>query len=1073
MFVKHLFDKAIHKQHEDTSDDNVSGKKSTEINVQIAVHYGIPYTASTMAFDPIQRLLAIGTLDGRIKIIGGDNIEGLLISPKKVPFKNLEFLQNQGFLVAITNENEIQVWNLEFRQLFSSLQWETNLTAFAVVPGTCFIFLGDENGLFSVLKYDIEDGKVKTMLYHIPLDSLAEKTGISSVDPQSIVGILPQPNTFGTRVLIAYQRGLLVLWDISENHAIAIRGNVEVKQNNFPASELEEVSEEEERQEEEMEICSLCWASGTGSVVAVGYTTGDIYLWNLSPNKGFSHKGKEAEGTSNNALKLQLASGDRRLPVIVLHWSPNSRGEGNRGGLLFIYGGDEMGSEEVLTVLSIEFPTGLESMRLISRIDLHLNGSFADMILIPDSVAPEKTPSSALFVLTNPGQLNIYDCINFSTQKAETEESYANAEKFPVLVPTVDPNITITKLCTLSTKVLKKFHATKTGRPPLLGGTKWPLTGGAPSEMSLSKERLIERVYIAGYKDGSVRIWDSTLPILELMFVLNGKLAGMGIGGVNAPVSALAFCPITLTIAVGDECGLVRVYKLHENVNDEGHMLHNGKGIQCDAAAMVSNSPVRTLNFTKVGQFLSVGFENGQVAVLQVSNLSAIFCTDFSPETSSPVISLLESATQGDLSPIESPESPKVPKELLISLTKDAHISVLDASTGVPISALVLCEKSDVNAVSMYALDLNGKEAKGTSKDHKSPENKTEAMKAQNSNSDEMSSTDELADDQLLLICCGDVLLLHSISHILTGLGKHLRKIELPEHCCWSSLYRNAEKNSFDLLLVYQTGSMEIRSAPDFKIVGQSSLMSILRWSFKTNMDKTMSSSDGQISLVNGSELAIISILAAENSFRIPESSPCLHDKVLAAAVEAARSASSNQKKRQEQIPGILGGIVKGLKGGRGDNSPKFTDALQLEALLSTFPFAEQSVDALDEEEINIDDIIIDDVEIDEPMGCGPSSMPNVGKQTKSDNEREKLFEGSSDVSKPRMRTQQEILTKYKFGGDAAAAAAHAKDKLMQRQEKLDRISQRTAELQDGAENFANLANELAKNMEKKKWWNI
>lgn len=28
--------------------------------------------------------------DGRIKIIGGDNIEGLLVSPKQLPFKYLE-----------------------------------------------------------------------------------------------------------------------------------------------------------------------------------------------------------------------------------------------------------------------------------------------------------------------------------------------------------------------------------------------------------------------------------------------------------------------------------------------------------------------------------------------------------------------------------------------------------------------------------------------------------------------------------------------------------------------------------------------------------------------------------------------------------------------------------------------------------------------------------------------------------------------------------------------------------------------------------------------------------------------
>lgn len=35
-------------------------------------------------------LLCTECRDGRIKVIGGDNIEGLLTSPKPLPFKNLE-----------------------------------------------------------------------------------------------------------------------------------------------------------------------------------------------------------------------------------------------------------------------------------------------------------------------------------------------------------------------------------------------------------------------------------------------------------------------------------------------------------------------------------------------------------------------------------------------------------------------------------------------------------------------------------------------------------------------------------------------------------------------------------------------------------------------------------------------------------------------------------------------------------------------------------------------------------------------------------------------------------------------
>lgn len=49
-----------------------------------------------------------------------------------------------------------------------------------------------------------------------------------------------------------------------------------------------------------------------------------------------------------------------------------------------------------------------------------------------------------------------------------------------------------------------------------------------------------------------------------------------------------------------------------------------------------------------------------------------------------------------------------------------------------------------------------------------------------------------------------------------------------------------------------------------------------------------------------------INFLRAYNPLsRIPESFPCLHDKVLAAAADAAFSFSSSQKKKQVQINNI------------------------------------------------------------------------------------------------------------------------------------------------------------------------
>ncbi|XP_019706287.1 lethal(2) giant larvae protein homolog SRO77 isoform X2 [Elaeis guineensis] len=1115
MFAKRLFHKAVPKHK--TRNRYMA---SADVDLQIAVHYGIPYTASLLAFDPIQRLLAIGTLDGRIKIIGGDNIEGLLISPKKVPYKYLEFLYNHEFLVGVSNENEIQVWNLEFRQLVYCLQWEANMTAFAVVQGTYLMYIGDESGLFSVLKYNDEDGKLLKLPYHIPANVVTEAAGISFLSPQPIIGILPQTCTSGTRVLIAYENGLLILWDISEGQVVTVRGytdlqlkdDVHTDSSTGVANELS--GNMADNEEEEKEICSLCWASNTGSVLAVGYINGDILLWNMSSNS--SVKGQQTGISSNSVVKLQLASGDRRLPVIVLHWSANGKADIDKGGQLFIYGGDEMGSEEVLTILSLEWSSGMETLRCISRVDLNLNGSFADMILVPNVGSPENCSTAALFVLTNPGQLHVYDGALLSMLTSEEKPS-VQAEKFPDVVPTIDPRMTVTKLCLLtmdrnsSQGLMKKDYAKKLAIPNLSAGTKWPLTGGIPSEMS-SDNYAVERIFIAGYEDGSVRMWDATYPILELMFVLESKVPGVKVDGENASVSALAFCSISMTLAVGDECGLVRVYKFHEStdgstvhfVNETKHevqIVHHGKGFHCIAAFSILNLHIRTLQFTNSGDRFAVGFEDGQVAMLDMHSLSVMFQQNYMAGGNSPVVCMHVHSIPQYSVPANSPkqvslERPIDPAEVLLILTKDAHVVIIDSRTGDMITRQV--HPKDSLAISMYVIEGSNAIPKVASEkfpQHISDDNSSQSETEKNNNPDgsktqevEQHCSSDTSDcceklvDPLLLLCCEGALWLYSLKSVIQGDSKFIHKVNLVKRCCWSTTFTMRDEKACRLILLYQTGDIEIRSLPGLEPVAEGSLMSILRWSFKTNMDKTMSSSDnGQIALVNGCELAFLSHVAGANDFRIPESLPCLHDKVLAAAAAAAINLSTSQKKKQSTAPGIFGGIMRGLKGVRTENNPNIIDSFpryissqQLEELFSRVPFSNTPTTTTGDPEVA--ELSIDDIEIDDVLpttSTSTSSVVNKNYKIDEAEERKKLFEGSTSDMKPRMRTTQEILTQYRFAGDASAAAAHARDKLAQRQERLERLSQRTAELQSGAENFADMANELVKTMEKKRWWKI
>lgn len=105
----------------------------------------------------------------------------------------------------------------------------------------------------------------------------------------------------------------------------------------------------------------------------------------------------------------------------------------------------------LLQVLSLESTAGLESVRCMSRTDLKLDGSFADMILIPDTGVPDKSRTSALFILTNPGQLNFYDGgYLFSVQNSKEGNPLPESHKFPVAITTFDPNITVTGLYSLT-----------------------------------------------------------------------------------------------------------------------------------------------------------------------------------------------------------------------------------------------------------------------------------------------------------------------------------------------------------------------------------------------------------------------------------------------------------------------------------------------------------------------------------------------------------------------------------------------------------------------------------------------
>ncbi|KAG4936889.1 hypothetical protein JHK84_050994 [Glycine max] len=1080
MFAKRLLHKAV--LHHSNHKLQHGGLQGNELDPRIVIHYGIPSTASVLAFDPIQRLLAIGTLDGRLKVIGGDNIEGLLVSPKQLPYKYLEFLQNQGHLVGVLNDNDIQVWNLESRSLVCSLQWEFDITAFSVISGSHFIYVGDQHGLFSVIKFEAEEGQLLKSSYNLSAKFLREAAGFSEPSEQPIIGVLLQPSSFGNRQDITR---IVFLGGGKDLQLKDEDGNSSSESGANPPADIVEQNLGDK------EITALCWASSTGSILAVGYLDGDILLWNLSsaaPSKG--------QQTSKNVVKLQLSTEERRLPVIVLQWSNSHKSQSDSAGQLFVYGGDEIGSEEVLTVLTLEWSSGMESVKCTNRADLTLNGSFADLILLPSPGTMGLSSKDELFVLTNPGQLHLYDNDSLSTLTSQPKRTPSvSAVEFPVLVPIADPCLTVAILIRLpsksnSSKILTEVaSAMRTGSRPGSAPSNWPLTGGVPSLSSTAKGAVVERVYFVGYSNGSVLVCDATHAVLSYICYIEGEVNGIKVAGSDAQVTKLDFCSVSLLLAVGNECGLVRIYDLkghsggrnfHFVTETKSEVLDapQGKGPYCSSVFSVLDSPVQALSFANSGTKLAIGFLSGRV-VCNMTSLSVLFLIDGVPSSSSPITSLVWKQEAYFLSGVNSlkqseTDSGNSLEEILFVLSRDGKINIVD-NFCTPEGSISASEASNDK--------LQEEPVKNTA--DASPDEEEEPLSTRVNSSEaglpssESSHSGDLLLDPLVLLCCENSLRLFSAKSLIQGHKKPIKKVKHSKSCYWTTFFKKDDK-VYGLLSLLQTGTFEIRSLPDLELVAESSLLSILRWNYKVNMDKTMCSDDhGQIVLANSSELAFMSLLAGENEFSNPEHLPCLHDKVLAAAADAAFRFSSNQKKKQTVVPGILGGIVKGFKGGK--TTP--TDVTKIPTsnfghledifFKPPLPDSPPTVAIPDNKEVELD---IDDIEIDEPIPKASTSSPDAkNKQKDKLQDREKLFEGgtNNDDIKPRLRTPEEIMATYRKTGDAASVAAQARNKLMERQEKLERISQRTAELQSGAENFASLANELVKTMERRKWWQI
>ncbi|KZV15171.1 hypothetical protein F511_30217, partial [Dorcoceras hygrometricum] len=524
--------------------------------------------------------------------------------------------------------------------------------------------------------------------------------------------------------------------------------------------------------------------------------------------------------------------------------------------------------------------------------------------------------------------------------------------------------------------------------------------------------------------------------------------------GIPSTASILAFDPIQRLLAVGthyvgDEYGLMSVLKydaaceqllrLPYHLSLDLHSVSTSAQVEgpwCEAVINLHKSGVQDIKFTNEGTKLIVGYEFAKIAVLDLNSWSLTLTRD-SISSHTLVSVLWEASVYGSIKNTNE-IGPIIPNshsgELVFVLTKNANIYVINANTGSLINSRPLHLKRESSAISMYIIETHRQYSHSANdeqilkddpvtKDHSQNEKAQGSEKCESdTDASDKTSPGELMKEFLFLLCCEDALRIYPANSVINGENKYIHKIKLAKPCCWTSLLRK-EGKVCGLVIIYKTGEIEIRSVTDLKMVKEYSLMSDLRWNFQSNMERTFSSTaNGQITMG-------------------------MNPGILDAFKGLKRKKSSK-----------LGDIF----------TPKY-ELSHLEDIFRRNPFLESSMTTSEQE---AHELTIDDIEIDELLPSESSLSREVVKRDKDKKtEREKLFDGDADV-KPKVRTREEIEAIYRTG-DASSVAGEARNKLLERQQKLEKTKRQTEELQNEAKEFASLTDELVKAMENRKWYHI
>ncbi|XP_051846571.1 syntaxin-binding protein 5-like [Antechinus flavipes] len=140
------------------------------------VRHGFPYQPTALAFDPVQKILAIGTRTGAIRILGRPGVDCYCQHESGAAVLQLQFLINEGALVSASSDETLHLWNLRQKRpaILHSLKFNRERST-KTHPGPVVhlsdsprdegkLLIGYENG--TVVLWDLKSKRAELRVYY-------------------------------------------------------------------------------------------------------------------------------------------------------------------------------------------------------------------------------------------------------------------------------------------------------------------------------------------------------------------------------------------------------------------------------------------------------------------------------------------------------------------------------------------------------------------------------------------------------------------------------------------------------------------------------------------------------------------------------------------------------------------------------------------------------------------------------------------------------------------------------------------------------------------------------------------